>query len=201
MLAQSASRANSRPPLVPWSSRCTGHTGCPSWSRSICSTKRVSPASRPVRCTSTPAGLSTATRWSSRNRRGSRSVVSLTRVLSPGAEAVRGPRVHLFRRTATDEDMLFLISPAKALDYDTPPHVKTHTQPLFVPQAQELIGVLREKSPQEIAALMKLSDPLAGLNVARYQAWSPTFTARNAKQAVLAFDGDVYGGLDAKSMD
>ncbi|MFA7558764.1 MAG: peroxide stress protein YaaA [Hydrogenophaga sp.] len=97
--------------------------------------------------------------------------------------------------------MLFLISPAKALDYDTPPHVKTHTQPLFVPQAQELIGVLREKSPQEIAALMKLSDPLAGLNVARYQAWSPTFTARNAKQAVLAFDGDVYGGLDAKSMD
>lgn len=96
--------------------------------------------------------------------------------------------------------MLFLISPAKALDYETPPHVKTHTQPLFVPQAQALIGVLREKSPQEIAALMKLSDQLAGLNVARYQAWSPKFTAKNAKQAVLAFDGDVYGGLDAKSM-
>lgn len=96
--------------------------------------------------------------------------------------------------------MLFVLSPAKALDYETPPHVKTHTQPLFVPQAAELIGVLREKSPQDIAELMSLSDPLAGLNVARYQAWSPQFTARNAKQAVLAFDGDVYAGLDARSL-
>ena len=103
-------------------------------------------------------------------------------------------------RSAFDDDMLFLISPAKALDYETPPHIKTHTQPLFVAQAKELIGVLREKSPQDIAELMKLSDQRAGLNVARYQAWSPTFTARNAKQAVLAFDGDVYGGLDATSM-
>ena len=96
--------------------------------------------------------------------------------------------------------MLFLISPAKALDYETPAHVTTHTQPLFVPQATELIAVLREKSPQEIAELMDLSDQLSGLNVARYQAWQPTFTARNAKQAVLAFDGDVYGGLDAKNL-
>jgi len=96
--------------------------------------------------------------------------------------------------------MLFLISPAKALDYETPPHVATHTQPLFARQARELIGVLREKSPQQIADLMKLSDPLSGLNVARYQAWAPTFTARNSKQAVLAFDGDVYGGLDARSL-
>ena len=96
--------------------------------------------------------------------------------------------------------MLFLISPAKALDYETPAHVATHTQPLFVPQATELIAVLREKSPQEIAELMDLSDQLSGLNVARYQAWQPTFTARNSKQAVLAFDGDVYGGLDAKNL-
>jgi uncharacterized protein len=96
--------------------------------------------------------------------------------------------------------MLFLLSPAKALDYETPPHVKTHTQPLFVPQASELIEVLREKSPQQIAELMDLSDQLSGLNVARYQAWRPKFTARNAKQAVLAFDGDVYGGLDAKTL-
>jgi len=95
---------------------------------------------------------------------------------------------------------LFLLSPAKALDYETPPHVKTHTQPLFVPQASELIEVLREKSPQQIAELMDLSDQLSGLNVARYQAWRPKFTAQNAKQAVLAFDGDVYGGLDAKTL-
>lgn len=97
--------------------------------------------------------------------------------------------------------MLFLLSPAKALDYETPPHVDLHTQPLFVRQAAELIAVLREKSPQEIASLMDLSDPLAGLNVARYQAWQPTFTRANAKPAVLAFNGDVYEGLDARSLD
>ena len=97
--------------------------------------------------------------------------------------------------------MLLVISPAKALDYATPAHVKTFTQPLFVEQASELIAVLREKSPQQVAELMDLSDQLAGLNVARYQAWSPKFTAKNSKQAVLAFDGDVYGGLDAKSLN
>jgi cytoplasmic iron level regulating protein YaaA (DUF328/UPF0246 family) len=96
--------------------------------------------------------------------------------------------------------MLFVISPAKALDYETPAHIKTFTQPLFVEQASELIAVLREKSPQQVAELMDLSDQLAGLNAARYQAWSPKFTAKNSKQAVLAFDGDVYGGLDAKTL-
>jgi cytoplasmic iron level regulating protein YaaA (DUF328/UPF0246 family) len=97
--------------------------------------------------------------------------------------------------------MLFVISPAKALDYETPAHVKTFTQPLFVEQASELIAVLREKSPLQVAELMDLSDQLAGLNAARYQAWSPKFTAKNSKQAVLAFDGDVYGGLDAKTLN
>lgn len=97
--------------------------------------------------------------------------------------------------------MLFVISPAKALDYETRAHVKTFTQPLFVEQAAELIAVMREKSPQQVADLMDLSDQLAGLNVARYQAWSPKFTAKNSKQAVLAFDGDVYGGLDAKTLN
>ncbi|WP_127803431.1 peroxide stress protein YaaA [Hydrogenophaga sp. NH-16] len=97
--------------------------------------------------------------------------------------------------------MLFVISPAKALDYETPAHIKTFTQPLFVEQASELIAVLREKSPQQVAELMDLSDQLAGLNAARYQAWSPKFTAKNSKQAVLAFDGDVYGGLDARTLN
>ena len=97
--------------------------------------------------------------------------------------------------------MLFLLSPAKALDYETPAHVKTHTTPLFIQESTALIEVLREKSPQQIAELMKLSDALSGLNVARYQAWSPKFTGKNSKQAVLAFDGDVYGGLDARSLD
>ena len=96
--------------------------------------------------------------------------------------------------------MLFFLSPAKSLDYDTPAGHLPHSQPLFIKQAAELIGVMRAKSPQEIATLMKLSDALAGLNVARYEAWSPTFTASNAKQAVLAFNGDVYDGLDAKTL-
>lgn len=96
--------------------------------------------------------------------------------------------------------MLFLISPAKSLDYETPPHVKAHTRPLFVDEASELVDVLRQQSPQQVAALMDLSDQLAALNVARYEAWRPTFTAKNSKQAVLAFDGDVYGGLDARSL-
>ncbi|HCY14371.1 MAG: hypothetical protein A2Z93_09085 [Curvibacter sp. GWA2_64_110] len=96
--------------------------------------------------------------------------------------------------------MLFLLSPAKSLDYDTPAGDVPHTQPLFVKQSAELIGLLREKSPQDIAELMSLSDALSGLNVARYQAWSPKFTAKNAKQAVLAFNGDVYEGLDARTL-
>ncbi len=96
--------------------------------------------------------------------------------------------------------MLLLLSPAKALDYDTPVGNTPHTQPLFAAQAAELIGVMRKKSPQEIATLMKLSDALSGLNAARYQAWSPRFTAKNSKQAVLAFNGDVYGGLNAKTL-
>ena len=96
--------------------------------------------------------------------------------------------------------MLFLISPAKSLDYDTPPHVATHTQPIFTRQSAQLIDVLKIRTPQQISTLMKLSDALAGLNVGRYQAWSPRFTAKNSKQAALAFDGDVYGGLNAKTL-
>ena len=96
--------------------------------------------------------------------------------------------------------MLFLLSPAKALDYATPAGPVPHSQPLFIRQAAELVGVMRAKSPQEIATLMKLSDALAGLNAARYEAWSTRFTAGNSKQAVLAFNGDVYGGLDAKTL-
>ena len=97
--------------------------------------------------------------------------------------------------------MLFLLSPAKSLDYDTPlPEGLPHTTPQFVSQAAALIEVLREKSPQDIASLMALSDKLAALNVARYQAWRPRFTAHNSRQAVLAFDGDVYDGLQARSL-
>ena len=96
--------------------------------------------------------------------------------------------------------MIFLLSPAKSLDFEPPAADVPHTQPLFVQQSAALIEVLKQKSPQQIAALMSLSDTLAGLNVARYAAWRPKFTAKNAKQAVLAFNGDVYEGLDAKRL-
>ena len=96
--------------------------------------------------------------------------------------------------------MLFLLSPAKSLDYDSQLPPLAHSKPLFTRQSAALIDVLKTKTPQQISTLMKLSDALAGLNVARYQAWSSRFTAKNSRQAALAFNGDVYGGLDAKTL-
>ena len=94
--------------------------------------------------------------------------------------------------------MLFLLSPAKSLDYDSPiPEGLPHTLPPFPAQTRALMAVLRTKPPQEIAALMSLSDKLAALNVARYAAFSEHPTRKNARQAVLAFNGDVYEGLQA----
>ncbi len=96
--------------------------------------------------------------------------------------------------------MLFLVSPAKTLDFDTPAGAVPHTQPLFVKQAEPLIKALRKKSWRQVGKLMDLSPALSELNVARYQAWSPDFTPQNAKQSVLAFNGDVYDGLNAKTL-
>jgi len=96
--------------------------------------------------------------------------------------------------------MLFLLSPAKSLDYDTPVGDVPHTLPQFMPRSRELIAALKQQTPQGIAALMSLSDSLAALNVARYQAWSSRFTERNSRQAILAFDGDVYDGLAARTL-
>ena len=97
--------------------------------------------------------------------------------------------------------MIFLLSPAKSLDYDTPVPVDLpSTKPMFMRDAGELIDILKDKAPVQIATLMDLSDKLSSLNVARYQAWRPRATSKNAKQAVLAFNGDVYEGLDAESL-
>lgn len=99
--------------------------------------------------------------------------------------------------------MLYLLSPAKTLDYDTrvpAPVLKKATEPQFLPQAAALIASLRSKTPAEVAALMDLSPALAELNTARYQAWQAAHVPGNSKPAVLAFDGDVYGGLDAKTL-
>lgn len=95
--------------------------------------------------------------------------------------------------------MLMVISPAKTLDYTSPLATQDFTQPRFLEQSSQLIEVLRELSPNELAELMKLSDKLAGLNIARFTEWQPDFTLENARQAILAFKGDVYTGLDAET--
>ena len=96
--------------------------------------------------------------------------------------------------------MLIFLSPAKSLDYKTPPQVASFTQPAFLKQSETLIKQLRKLSPADIANLMDLSDPLALLNFNRYADWTLPLTPENAKQAVLAFDGDVYDGLSAKTL-
>ena len=96
--------------------------------------------------------------------------------------------------------MLFLLSPAKTLDYETPLPPVTASAPQFVAQSAALISTLKKKTPKQIAALMDLSEALARLNVDRYKAWSTAFSEDNARPAVLAFNGDVYEGLDAKSL-
>ncbi len=97
--------------------------------------------------------------------------------------------------------MLMVISPAKTLDFDTAPVTPEFSQPRYLDASAQLISELKKMSTAEIASLMKLSDKLAGLNAARYESWQPPFTPDNAKQAVLAFKGDVYTGLDAETMD
>jgi len=99
--------------------------------------------------------------------------------------------------------MLFLISPAKTLDYDTPvqaPLRKKASEPLFTDQAAALIAIMRKKTPAQVASLMELSAALAALNVERYARWVPQHTPANSKPAVLAFAGDVYDGLDAATL-
>lgn len=95
--------------------------------------------------------------------------------------------------------MLTLVSPAKTLDYESPLATQEYSRPRFTEHSQLLIDTLRKQSVQDIAALMKLSDKLASLNVARYESWQPEHSLDNARQAVLAFKGDVYTGLDAES--
>ncbi|MDM4764799.1 peroxide stress protein YaaA [Pelomonas sp. SE-A7] len=99
--------------------------------------------------------------------------------------------------------MLYLLSPAKSLDYETPVPAAVAalaTRPQFVADSQQLIDLLRELSVADVAELMDLSDALAELNVKRYKAWRPRFTAHNSRPAVLAFNGDVYEGLQASSL-
>jgi len=90
--------------------------------------------------------------------------------------------------------MLIVISPAKNLDYETPTPTKKHTKAALLDDASELMAGLKELSPQGVSSLMGISDKLGVLNYDRFQQWSLPFNASNARQAVLAFKGDVYVG-------
>ena len=95
--------------------------------------------------------------------------------------------------------MLIVVSPAKTLDYETPAKTKTFTLPDYLDDSAELVHRMREFSSLDISELMKVSTKIADLNFDRFEAWNKKFTEKNAKQAVLAFKGDVYTGLDAES--
>ena len=91
--------------------------------------------------------------------------------------------------------MLLVISPAKTLDYSSP-QATSFTLPDFPTEIKDLVGVLKKKSAPQLAELMHLSEPLAALNEERYQSFTDTFTPENAKQALMAFKGDVYTMMD-----
>lgn len=97
--------------------------------------------------------------------------------------------------------MLIVISPAKTLDYETPPSTNHYSQPDYLQHAEQLIERARRYSASDISSIMQVSDKIAELNVARFQQWHTPFTPDNAKQALLAFKGDVYTGLNAESFN
>ncbi len=96
--------------------------------------------------------------------------------------------------------MLIVISPAKTLDYETPATTSQYSQSDYLQEAQQLIERLRHYSVAEISATMAVSDKIAHLNLSRFKQWHIPFTPENSKQAVLAFKGEVYSGLDAVSL-
>ena len=95
--------------------------------------------------------------------------------------------------------MLIVVSPAKTLDFDTPPKTKTFTVPDYLDESQRLVERLRQLSSLDISDLMNVSTKIADLNFDRYEAWNKDFSPDTARQAVLAFKGDVYTGLDVAS--
>lgn len=121
----------------------------------------------------------------------------------PGETCGPGPFPVLFgffQQTGA-ETMLIVISPAKTLDFETPPGTGSFTVPDYLDDAAVLVERMRRCSALDIAERMQVSMKIAELNFERFQAWHAPFTPDNAKQAVLAFKGDVYTGLDAGTFD
>jgi cytoplasmic iron level regulating protein YaaA (DUF328/UPF0246 family) len=95
--------------------------------------------------------------------------------------------------------MLIVISPAKSLDFENPAPVNTHTLPGFVAESEQIINKLRTLSRKKLRSLMGISENLAILNQTRYAEWTPEFSIADSKQAIFAFKGDVYLGLQAEN--
>ena len=93
-----------------------------------------------------------------------------------------------------------LLSPAKTLDYETPATTDSFSIPDYLEKSSELVKVLKQKSFLDLMELMQVSQKIAELNVERFNQWKLPFSTENAKQAVLAFKGDVYTGLDAPAL-
>lgn len=96
--------------------------------------------------------------------------------------------------------MLLVVSPAKNLDFESSTQSLPFSQPDFLGHAQELVDQCKTLSPADLSSLMGISDKLAGLNAARFSSWSTPFDQENAKQALFAFNGDVYAGLEADKL-
>ena len=97
--------------------------------------------------------------------------------------------------------MLVVVSPAKNLDFESKVPVSQFTQPAMLEDTERLMEVCRTLSPADLSSLMKISDKLATLNANRFAEFSTPFSPDNARQAMYAFNGDVYTGLDAYSLD
>ncbi len=95
--------------------------------------------------------------------------------------------------------MLILLSPAKSLDFEPIQHM-SRTQARMKAKAWELAQVMKTKNPQDLKKLMSISDKLADLNTARFKSFTKSHAGDQAKQAIFAFTGDVYVGLDAPSL-
>ena len=95
--------------------------------------------------------------------------------------------------------MLIVVSPAKSLDFESPLPTKKYTEPAMLDRSSELIGIMAAKTPAQIGQMMSISPSLAALNHERFQDWERPFTPKNARPALLAFDGDVYDGMAART--
>lgn len=96
--------------------------------------------------------------------------------------------------------MKMIISPAKTLDFESQiPSIQT-TQPTFLKESRIINAVIKQKSPADLAKLMSISDKLAALNWQRNKSWKTPFTNDNARPAIFAFSGEVYLGLNIKTL-